>query len=202
MGLAMKRLINGIALCAAIVCTSQSAFADTFTYEFSWTGHSPYAAPGNSQWGDSDATAFATVVVQQDALGDPTWDQIVDVSMTVQNAASGNGVFKKEDFSTLGLSYRFLPNLVLGQRFQLSSYEIFSLSFFSNGGGAPSNFAEDAMWAGSVQGGTALYRGSMFVTRTSATAVPEPATYAMLLAGLGLLGVATRKRRAVNGNRR
>lgn len=195
----MIQLINRIAVCAAFACASQAAFADTFTYQFSWTGHSPYEAPGNSPYGDSDATAFATVVVQQDTLGDPTLDQIVDVSMTVQNAAYGNGTFNKEDFGAIEIVYRFIPNLGFGQPYQLSSYGIRSMFFFSETG-APRNFAEDAMWAGGVQGGTALYRGSMFVTRTSATAVPEPETYAMLLAGLGLLGVAARKRRTFNDN--
>ncbi len=43
---------------------------------------------------------------------------------------------------------------------------------------------------GSVAGGTASYGGSV-----SMSAVPEPKTYAMLLAGLGLLAFTARRRR-------
>jgi hypothetical protein len=44
-----------------------------------------------------------------------------------------------------------------------------------------------------MSGATASYSGSINVT----SAVPEPETYAMLLAGLGLVGFAARRRKAV-----
>ncbi|MET0268511.1 MAG: PEP-CTERM sorting domain-containing protein [Duganella sp.] len=194
----MNQIIKHVALCssaALIMCASQAARADTFTYEFSWTGSSPYSAPGYSPYGDSNASAFATVVVQQEIFGNPTMDQISEVSMTVQNANVGNGTFTKDDFSSIDIGYRFLPNLTLGEKYQLSSYDITRVFFFNNGGAAPYNFAEDAMWAGGLQGANALYRGSMFVTRTSVTAVPEPETYAMLFAGLSIVGFAARRSR-------
>jgi hypothetical protein len=198
-GFNMQRFFHralSVAVLTATLGASQAALADTFTYEFTWTGKSQFG----SQYGESDAKVSATVVVQANALNSPAMDQISDLSMTVQDATDGNGVFQKNDFQDVRVIYRLVPTLAPDQRYELSGFDLYDIAFFSNGSGAPSSFANYTMWAGNVQGGDALYLKSAFVTRVAGavSAVPEPATYAMLLAGLGLLGFVARKRGAAN----
>ncbi|HEX8405733.1 MAG TPA: PEP-CTERM sorting domain-containing protein [Duganella sp.] len=187
------RALSAVVLTATLGA-SQAALADTFTYEFSWSGKSQF----DSTYGESEAKVSATVVVQSNALGWPNMNQISDVSMTVQDASVGNGLFTKNDFSKVNVVYRTIPVLTPNERYELSTGDVYDIAFFSNGSGAPSSFAIHTMWAGNVWGGTALYLSSAFVTRApdAVSAVPEPATYAMLLAGLGMLGFAARKRGA------
>ena len=182
-----------LAVLTATLGASHAAMADTFTYEFSWAGKSQFDSP----YGESDAKVSATVVVQADSLAWPQMDQISDLSMTVQDASVGNGTFTKSDFTGVDVAYRIAPQLAFNERYRLSSFDLYDIAFFSNGS-APGSFATYTMWAGNVQGGTALYLNSAFVTRTpgAVSAVPEPETYAMLLAGLGMLGFAARKRGA------
>lgn len=68
-------------------------------------------------------------------------------------------------------------------------------SFFSSA--VYKSFAIDAgRWSGSGTGETAYsLRGSIDSVTISAAPVPEPETYAMLLAGLGMLGWVARRRR-------
>lgn len=183
-----------VVVLTATLGASQAALADTFTYEFSWAGKSQFDSP----YGESDAKVSATVVVQANTLGWPTMNQISDVSMTVQDASVGNGLFTKSDFREVNVVYREIPVLALNERHELSPRDVYDIAFFSSGSGAPSSFATGTMWAGDIWGGTALYLSSAFVTRSpgAVSAVPEPATYAMLLAGLGMLGFAARKRGA------
>lgn len=195
MKLTIKRVLLSATAITALL-TSQAAMADIFTYEFAWAGTDPY---GSSE-GQSAATASATVRVNQSSVsGQPAMDEILDISMTVKNAAVGNGTFNKNDFSQFYVSYRSYPEFVLDQPYELTSWYIYGFGFFGNGSGAPISFGSDRMWAGGIQGGTALYAASASVTRTLAAPVPEPETYAMLAAGLGLIGFASRRRSRLKG---
>lgn len=78
---------------------------------------------------------------------------------------------------------------------QVSSYG----AAFVSGSGGTAEFAENRLIA-SLASGNAYFNihTSSFQVgeiRAFVTAVPEPHTYAMLLAGLGLLGIAARRRR-------
>jgi hypothetical protein len=191
----MKKFMNRLVSCAAVAASlfaAQSASANTYTYEFTWSGRGFY----DNQYGESDASASATVVVQADSLGGAGFDQVSTLSLSVTDASVGNGVFSKSDFNRFFVPFRSVPTLELNQRYELSSFYVYDIVFGANGTGAPSNFANFTMWAAGNYGGTALYLTSMYVTQTAADVlpVPEPESYAMLIAGLGLLGVAARKR--------
>lgn len=187
----LKQLLAGAFVLAAM-SAAQIALADTLTYEITWSGHSPF---GGS---DSDASCSATLTMDAKYFLDLSYDmaKVETLSVTVQNAASGNGTFGKSDYSMIAIPYRFAPDLVLGERYQLSSYELYDFALFSNAPGAPTSVANFMMLAGGPGGvGTdALYLSSIYVTRTFTSAVPEPASYAMLAAGLGLIGFAARRK--------
>lgn len=186
-------MVIGTAITALL--TSQTAMADIFTYEFSWAGTDHF---GSSD-GKSAATASATVRVNQPSLSDATMGEVLDISMTVQNAPVGNGVFNKGDFNIFSVQYRHLPDLSESGGQELDAYDIYGVAFLGNGFGAPISFAADRMWAGGVQGGTTLYLASAYVSRTLAAPVPETDTYAMLAAGLGLIGFVSRRRSRMKG---
>lgn len=170
---------------------SESSLASTFVYNFTWDGH-----PDN-QWplDDSPQKAFATVTVNH--LGSLEMKDISAVSMTVEGATFGNGTFSKEDFSWISLFYiRPAAEVKPGQTLELSLWETLGPVFFSKNERAPSNVDERVMQPGGGESGSMLYLRSMSVT----SVVPEPETYAMLLAGLSLLGAVSRKRRNVKGS--
>jgi hypothetical protein len=184
-------------LALATMSGSNAALADTFTYEFTWSGQWAY---GPGPYGDSDARASAVVVMESTA-DDPglVMDRIASVTMTVVNADIGNGTFSKSDFTNIETSFRLVPTLPLNERYRLSSYDMYDVRFWSDGSGAPTQFASHTMWAGGVQGANALYLDTMYVTRTLTSAVPEPATYGMLLGGLALVGALARRRAGAEG---
>lgn len=194
MKLTIKKVLGTGAAIIALL-TSQTAMADIFTYEFAWAGTDRFG----SAEGQSRATASATVRVNQPALSDATMGEVLDISMTVQNAPVGNGVFNKGDFNLFILQYRNLPDLSESWGQELDAYDIYGVGFIGNGSGAPISFGSDRMWAGGIEGGTALYFSHAFVTRTPAALVPEPETYVMLAAGLGLIGFVSRRRSRLKG---
>ena len=59
--------------------------------------------------------------------------------------------------------------------------------------GAQSGISSNAQWLAYQDGWTTAYFST---TITAVAAVPEPETYAMLLAGLGLIGAAVKRRKA------
>ncbi|KQQ32922.1 hypothetical protein ASF61_12550 [Duganella sp. Leaf126] len=191
---AVKTIMLSIAAVTAL-CTSQVASAATYTYEFTWSGDNPYGAPPAQP---STARAFATVVVDMPSVdGLFSMDRIKSLSMTVQGTRTGDGLYTKSDYHDFYVAYRQAPVLEFQQRYELSSFEVYGVAFFSNGRGAPNNVAIDTMVSGpSGALGDMLYLTSEHVTWTGRVApVPEPETYAMLMAGLGLIAYAARKRR-------
>ena len=187
-----KKLLCGL-LASVPVLATNAAVADTFTFELTWSGQWAYGPDG--PYGNSDAKASAVVVVEAPA-SDPnvSMDRIRSMTMTVGDAVVGNGTFSQRDFTSIATPYRLLPTLALNERFWLTSYNLYDFTFFGKGNGAPTQFANYTLWSGGVQGSNALYMSSMYVTRTLTSAVPEPATAALLLGGLALVGAMARRR--------
>lgn len=188
----LKKFIAGVFACASVLA-SNAAKADIYTFELTWSGQWAYGPEG--PFGNSDAKASAIIVMEAPA-SDPnvTMERITSVSMTVQDADVGNGTFTKSDFSNIYTSYRLVPELAINERYWLSSYDLYDFVVFGNGNGAPTQFANYMLWAGGIQDSNALYISSMYVTRTLASAVPEPASYALLLGGLAMVGALSRRR--------
>jgi hypothetical protein len=187
-----KKFIAGVCACASVLA-SNVAKSDIYTFELTWSGQWAYGPEG--PFGNNDAKASAIIVMEAPA-SDPnvTMERITSVSMTVQDAVIGNGTFTKADFSNIYTSYRQVPELAINERYWLSGYDLYDFVVFSNGTGAPTQFANYMLWAGGIQDSNVLYMNSMYVTRTLASAVPEPESYALLLGGLAMVGALSRRR--------
>jgi len=85
----------------------------------------------------------------------------------------------------------FLGNVAVGGTFTFAS----AVSGFWLEGIDPVNMLDPLNPQAFVAGFTFDRAGTVNLTQTPITAVPEPTTWAMLLAGLGIVGAVTRRRR-------
>lgn len=116
-----------------------------------------------------------------------------DVTGSEQFALSIRNPINPTGDSVYGLSFTDLTNL--GSSFSLNGVTVSNLRYqVVDGSGPGTSTFTNNVWYNPEYNNASL----MVVADLSsvATPVPEPETYAMLLAGLGFLGFATRRRRA------
>lgn len=184
MGLILWKKISSFFVIAAM---ASSALAASQRLDITWSG----ASFGNS----ATATGFITFDSLLSAPGSNNFNSaITDAGITITGAASGNGTFGMTDFSsfyfyspsTLDFSSQLIgQHLTNGSTFGATNGSGGDLNFFGSSSGSPigSNYFKLTTNVGSGD--------SMLVT--SMAPVPEPETYAMLLAGLGILGGIARR---------
>jgi len=135
----------------------------------------------------ANVTTQANATVGYDSLSGQNESASANVSMTVSGkGASGNGSQSSTDSlaSSAGGNYWWYPAPQLTQ----SNSAIMAGSFVNTSAG---NLTGAFLLSANVTGNT-----NVVASAVSVTAVPEPETYAMFLAGLGLIGAVARRRQA------
>ncbi|MBS1143272.1 MAG: hypothetical protein H6R14_678 [Proteobacteria bacterium] len=134
----------------------------------------------------ANVTTLASVTVGYDPLSGQSEAASANITMSVSgNGASGNGSQNSSDsLSASAGGWWWYPTLPLTQ----SNSAILAGSFVNTSAGDLS---------GAFQlGATVNGYTNVVASAVSVTAVPEPESYAMFLAGLGLIGAVARRRQA------
>ena len=187
------KLVRTGALAAMLMVgavTSAPADAATFLFTFSGTSLGNNAqATGSFDIADSALATISTGVT-------PSYGSVSNLAMTVSGAGAGNGVFSTGNFST----FLFYSPFTLDFGKELVGQKVGSGAAFGQGAGDFNLFSSIAHNPNGYSRFTlAADRGlgsKMTLTSLiSTTAVPEPATWAMMILGLGLIGYAARRSR-------
>lgn len=196
----MKFRTFAVAVVAATTLIMNAA-ADAKVFVVKWSG---------SQFGNS-ATATGTFDINTAVYPDlggtenvnPVGPNFQVLSLKITGASSGNGTFTQSDFG----SFVFAANTPLNYNTQLIGQLMgngYTFGSFGPGYGGPSGdfnlFASNA----SAPTGTFFFRlttgngsGDSLAVTSIAPGVPEPASWALMIAGFGLVGVAARRRSSV-----
>jgi len=167
-----KKISSLLALAAALASTG--AMADDQTVTFASASGGPAALSGQPSW----TAAFQSVGTAL-AGGD---DLISFVGL-------GSGTYHFQ-LNLSGQNF-ILGDLTLnGQKANFGQYGNFSFGFLEGTGASP--FKLKIVGNNPISSTQAAYSGNLTVT-----AVPEPETYAMLLAGLAAVGFVAKRRRVV-----
>ena len=114
------------------------------------------------------------------------------LTFSIPADSSGNG--KANVIGLAGVDVTFtkftLTEANIGTVSGLTGTSTSSLSF--TGGAAPGSYQLNV--AGTSTGTSGSYAGNIGLKTVNVSAIPEPETYAMMLAGLGLLGFSARRR--------
>jgi hypothetical protein len=178
-------------LVAGVLATP--AFAAQETFNLAWSG----ASFGN------DAMATGHITIDTDAINGSYNDisfpdaRVSDLGLTISGANSGNGTFGLSDFNFMAVwaptALDFSRELVgqadaTGGTWGAPSASDGDFNLFANNAAAPLG-----TWYFTLT--TADGAGDHMLL-TSMTAVPEAPGISMMLAGLGLVGFAARRRKA------
>jgi hypothetical protein len=167
-----------ILACAAALLAASAANATT--YNFSYTFSERFSGQGTSLvTGSFDGTASGNLITD-----------LTNISVFRDGEQFGSGNLYSFLFTGRSPAVASFDGLENNFLFSTSSYQIGGGNYNGNTFGISTQY-HDAY----VQGGNGGARGDNYsATRWSVTAVPEPATYAMLLGGLGLVGAMVRRR--------
>ena len=190
-----------VATALAISALALPVFAAPQTFDLTWSG----ASFGNTATATGEITFDPAQLDTYSEFNFPS-SVVTSASITIQGAQSGNGTFNVSNFGYMVIEQAngldFSKQLV-GQSLANGSTWGTSTGDEGNGNGGDFNFftngnsdAPEGTWyfrlTASGGGGDSMVLTSM----TAATAaVPEAQTSAMLLAGLGLVGVIARRRK-------
>jgi len=191
----MKRIAVAALLAGTVLAAGQASATDR-RLNIIWSGDSF----GNS----ATATGFIefddTVIPNVGFQNTISTADVIDLGITITGSAGGNGTFTKSDFGSiyfatptaLDFSHELIGQTVgAGQWYGNSAANGAGGDFnlFGNGGAAPTG-----TWYFTL---TTSGGDSMRVVSMSPDAVPEPASWAMMIGGFGMVGAAMRRRQKV-----
>jgi hypothetical protein len=203
----MMITLKKIAITAATLCALTAApfaSAELLTFDIKWANKAGVTTAVAELTMDSDLVGIGVINPQPIDI-----QKIGKLTLTVSGANVGNGVFTKNDFKSV-FFYATGPldwtHELIGQRINLTNspfgqatygdvdgvsgaFDLFAWEKTTPTGVRPFSMATDRTFPVSDE-----LTVSSIIAREAGSAVPEPETYAMLLAGLGLLGWRARRR--------
>jgi hypothetical protein len=189
----MNKTIKRAAAILAAAVLATPAFAAQETFNLAWSG----ATFGN------DAKATGEITIDTSAINSSYTDimfpdsRVSDLSVTISGARTGNGTFGLSDFSfaavwapsPLDFSKELVgQSLTTGGTWGQSNAMDGDFNLFAANPSAP-----NGTWYFEL---TTSAGGGDTMALTSMTPVPETSNVALMLAGLGLVGVVARRRKA------
>ena len=178
-------------LVAGVLATP--AFATQETFDLAWSG----ASFGNTATATGEITIDTSVInTNYNEIAFPD-SRITDLSITISGASAGNGTFGLSDFSFLVVwapgSLDFSRQLVGqsqpgGTTWGVPDGASGDFNIFGNSADAPIGTSYFELT-------TADYSGDPMLLTSMTAAVPEVQNVSMMLAGLGLVGFAARRRK-------
>lgn len=171
------------------------AFANVQTFNLNWSG----ASFGNGA-SATGSISFDTALLNNPGFTSfPGMTGLSALSVTVTGSSGGNGTFGLSDYSTffintaggtLDLNSPWIGQNTPGGVWGPLAFPttVGDLNMFSSGASVNAPSGSSIF--------TLLTAGGDSMLLTSVAPVPEPETYAMLLAGLGMMGVAVKRRKA------
>lgn len=199
-----KTIATATALCALTVMPL--AQAELLTFDIKWKSQESAAiAVGELTL---DSKLIKTAYHPPESI---TTDKIVRLNITVTGSQFGSGKFSKEDFSSINFYTRGAVNFqqeLIGQTVTITGDPALPQYRFGDSAGqsgafdlagldvlAPTTVRPFSIITGTddVNEFSDLLSITSIKLRDSVSPVPEPATYAMLLAGLGLVAVRARR---------
>lgn len=168
---------------SAFLFSISAAQAADYKIEFSISGFNA-VAPG------MDAAPFdaaSGTIIFSASSPESDWDAVKTFSLTIGNVSYS---LTDAEFANYGY-YTNVGGIPGGENILNSGTNDFAFSVFHDQGSATLSYS-------SAAGSGIWYRDLQIsiLPDTATSVVPEPETYAMLLAGLGLMGVAARRRRS------
>jgi hypothetical protein len=186
------------ALCfAAATLSASSAMAEIVTFDITWTSTGTAAAT-------AELVLDTQYIVRDPNLYSKSFDirYAKSFSMTVTGEPYGTALLPQfifQSFTFFAPEGIVLSGELIGQRATPNTAPFGSgingdFSLYSNERSAPTSIAPFEMRANQFQTSPDILVVSSIIAKPSVSAVPEPGTYAMLLAGLGLIGFTARRK--------
>jgi hypothetical protein len=188
----MRKIVSALAFSAAMVVSTGQAEAEIWTdFSFNGTSFAPGTVTGRLEFAAAGTGVEATGVYVTSATGVP-FDSNANLVSTLN--ASSNAFTVSADGSIT------MASLTLGSFYNSHGDRIYLSLNSASGGG---NYYEVTA-AGSLPGMNSHnvynalgFAGATYTPEASAAAVPEPATWAMMILGMGAAGYAMRRRQKV-----